>query len=233
MTTIAYKDGVLAGDRRIMAGDTHYGSRIKVCRRDDGALFGASGESAKCLALKGWFLGGENEPFPADIIGNGAECMIVRPDRTVEWRRGSEHKAWPNASEFAIGSGALAARGAMIAGADAPAAVMAAIALDSWTGDGVDVLTLAQTTQAATYTPVPGPPAPQPRALRAVYTDRVPVKTQIAAYCFLAAFFMAFAVVFSVGSRNWPETAFALLNAAVAGACLFGAYICRLAGPRS
>lgn len=137
MTTIAYKNGVLAGDRRVVSDGRPIGTRCKVVRRGDGAMFGAAGNLDTTVLMQDWFMRGEAEPFPGR---DDSECIIVRPLGDVEWRRRDEHKVWPGSREFAIGSGAIAARGAMAVGANATAAIVAATSLDDGTGDGCDVV---------------------------------------------------------------------------------------------
>lgn len=128
MTTIVYRDGVLAGDRLLSVGTVRDSYLRKVHkRRRDGALVGGAGTSSQLQTAFNWFLSGEEGPRPS--LGP-CELIIVRPDGVVEYhdRHGSHRMdGW----FFAIGSGAEVAYGAMEMGATARQAVEIAARRDA------------------------------------------------------------------------------------------------------
>ena len=135
MTTIAYRDGVLAADTQINSGNGNRAGHIrKIGRTADGWLWGFTGSTEHMADCAEWAEGREGKP-PA-IEG----CFIlISPDgRHKEWWG----KGWIAAEDpqAAWGSGEKIARGAMHAGASASEAVQAAIALDTDSGGTVTVL---------------------------------------------------------------------------------------------
>lgn len=144
MTTIAYKDGVLAADKAISSGSGHIGTARKVWRRKtDGALVGGAGRVALIQKWADWFLAGERGTAPS--LGaddeTDAEMLVVRPDGRVEFheRQGCVKIEAPY---FALGSGSDYATGAMAFGASARQAVAAATKHDHGTGHGIQFVKL-------------------------------------------------------------------------------------------
>lgn len=128
MTTICYRDGVLAGDRLLSIGTVRDSHMKKVYRRRrDGALIGGAGTSSQLQTAFDWFLAGEDGPRP--FLGP-CELIVVRPEGTVEYhdRHGSHVM---HGQFFAIGSGAEIAYGAMEMGATARKAVEIAARRDA------------------------------------------------------------------------------------------------------
>lgn len=143
MTTIAYKDGVLAADTRSSIGDSLLGDLVKIVRRPDGHLAGAAGSAAYLSAFHRWFLAGENGDPPhageaKDWLDRGI-IIIFRPNGDVEVFE-PEGSHLTHAPYFAIGSGRPEALGAMFAGGDAVTAVRAAIEHDAHTAGDIVVL---------------------------------------------------------------------------------------------
>jgi ATP-dependent protease HslVU (ClpYQ) peptidase subunit len=124
MTTIAFRDGVMAGDRAVKAGNVFIHDTTKVVRRPlDGALCGTCGMSALGAEFRRWFLAGEQGDRPN--MGEGDEdiqAMIARADGKIEMH---DRLGWSLCeSEFvALGSGQELALGAMAMGASAMQAV--------------------------------------------------------------------------------------------------------------
>lgn len=145
MTTIAYRDGVLAADTLATSNDVRddYGPKIWRVGR---LLVGASGSRPLCLRFRDWVangMGGES-PFYGDNKGNG---IVIAPDSVVAW---SESGSWPVAAPFySLGSGYQLAMGAMEMGATAEQAVAASIKHDCLSGGEITVLSLAPRLAAA------------------------------------------------------------------------------------
>lgn len=137
MTTIAYRDGVLASDSLTTSNGLRddYGPKIW---RVGKALVGAAGSRALCLKFREWVAAGMegDNPFSKGD-GNG---LLVSEAGVVCW---SESGCWPVRQPFyALGSGYQIAMGAMEAGATAREAVSAAIKWDTSSGGEVQVLRL-------------------------------------------------------------------------------------------
>lgn len=126
MTTIAYRDGVMAGDRATRYGSVIGHETTKVVRRADGALCGTAGTTTIASSFRRWFLALEADPKPS--LGDDKEdihAIIARPNGTVEIH---DRMGWGvvEGEFFAIGVGAEIALGAMAMGADAETAVKVA-----------------------------------------------------------------------------------------------------------
>lgn len=137
MTTIAYRNGVLAGDtmesfdRTIMP----YAVR-KVFRLPDGTLLGATGTAEACEVVRRALAKGSPLPKLEDV-----EAVRVFKANHIEvfeghlWRR-------VHAPFYALGSGCDVALAAMYAGATAREAVAIAVKMDTATGGRVQTVAL-------------------------------------------------------------------------------------------
>jgi len=134
MTTIAYRDGVIAADSQCDSGDFRDCTAIKVARNDRGDLCGAAGDLPTAQRVLAWFEAGEkgDEPRYRKEEANG-EGFIVRRDGSIEIMDDGGHYTI-KASYYATGSGRKFALGAMAAGATAEQAVEAAMKHDIYTG---------------------------------------------------------------------------------------------------
>ncbi|WP_295198738.1 hypothetical protein [uncultured Brevundimonas sp.] len=145
MTTIVYRDGVLAADRRAYSGDKKgIGAKTKIHRLDDGTLWGVSSCNVGADALiKRWVEAG-CEPVGSDQLKpESFELLLVRPTGEIFYANGNLDLSGPlTADYFAIGSGDHFAMGAMAMGASAIRAVEIASDLDVWSGEGMTVLEL-------------------------------------------------------------------------------------------
>lgn len=145
MTTIAYRDGKLAGDSRAYGGDkAPFGQKTKIHRLDDGTLFGASSNSVGADGLvRRWIEAGCPPPESSTLMPETFEVLLVRPSGDLFFARNNLELSGPIRAPFvAIGSGNQYALGAMSMGATAAQAVEAAIDLDVWTGGEITVLSL-------------------------------------------------------------------------------------------
>ncbi len=142
MTTIALRNGIMAGDRLIVTGSIIDGCTTKVHRRPDGALIGYAGPLSLCTAIRDWFLTGAIEERPKfGDSDDSAEALVAYPDGRVELH--DREGCFDIEAEFyAIGSGASIALGAMAAGCGAAEAVEMAAEYDTMTGGGVNTVVL-------------------------------------------------------------------------------------------
>lgn len=139
MTTIAYRDGVLAADTLACWGTNRDGFATKIVKRGP-VLAGASGSLSACQAFLDWFRGGLRGDPPAMPDGEASSFgLIITPaDDVLVWGpRGWERTRNPT---VAMGSGGEFATGAMTMGATAEEAVRVAMIHDTKTGGNVTVL---------------------------------------------------------------------------------------------
>ncbi len=145
MTTIAYRDGIMAADSRAYSGDKNpFGSKTKIHRLPDGSLFGASSskvgvvDKLRRLTVEH----GVSATFPTVVEG---QALLVKPNGDVFLFNEQDGFSGPIRTTFcAIGSGEQYAMGAFHMGADAARAVSIACECDVWTGGEITVLALQQ-----------------------------------------------------------------------------------------
>lgn len=147
MTTIAYRDGVMAADTR--GTDEDYLPGIYECEklfRVDGAIIGTAGDDTTGMIFVDWYGSKKNGKRPKPPIrlvdGSADFCCLVLTREGLFW-----YDKWcrPNKikDEFwAIGSGKGYAMGAMAKGATAAEAVTIAMKWDPNTGGSVTEMTL-------------------------------------------------------------------------------------------
>jgi hypothetical protein len=139
MTTIAYKDGVLAADTLSTWGDSRDGHAIKIAKRGPFMAAG-SGCLAHVQAFLDWFKGGMKADPPP--MGEGEKqafgFIFVGDGKFLTWGA----LGWEQCRDdvFAAGSGSEFAKGAMSHGASAEEAVRIAITHDTKSGGKVTVL---------------------------------------------------------------------------------------------
>lgn len=146
MTTIAYKNGIMAADTMgSWSGDINYG--VPKLAKTDRFLLGFSGSYPFAHPMYEWIVGKEDKPLeefyrepPEFDAGQTGITVLVAPiDGGELWyfaADGNGCPLWGKKFE-AIGSGGRVALGAMYSGASAAGAVQAAIALDDGTGGEV------------------------------------------------------------------------------------------------
>lgn len=135
VTTIAYRDGVLAADTLMTANGMRAGDQVKIMRRGR-LIIGFAGASRNFEAFRNWLASGATGAFSSED-GN---VFIIPPDGCpVVW--GDGDTPWRETAPFwALGTGEAVAMGAMQAGSSAEDAVRAAIALDVNSGGEITVL---------------------------------------------------------------------------------------------
>lgn len=138
MTTVVYKGGVLAADRRVTELNHIHGTTRKIFKLTH-CMIGFCGDFVEIQKVLEWVKGGfvgsppelrkdaEVDAIYVDNSGNG--FYIQSPDFILQ----------PLDTPYmAIGSGAMYAKGAMAAGKSAVEAVKIAMIFDANTGGGVD-----------------------------------------------------------------------------------------------
>jgi ATP-dependent HslUV protease subunit HslV len=142
MTTIAYRDGVMAGDSKVTYDGSFQGSVTKVFKSAKGDLVGLCGDSSGLPVLKAWAKGGCKKPIPD--LGPDNSVMWIRPNGNafiVEMGTACEVEG----PFFAVGSGHAFAKGAMGAGCDAETAVAIAVTFDNGSGGPVKLVSNTST----------------------------------------------------------------------------------------
>lgn len=130
MTTVAYRDGIMAGDSGNLYSNVMYRGAVKVARGPDGSLHGITGGAGDAGEYIRWVLAGMPGEAPKPEPTNREEglsafvALVVPPGGSVlrlwtafGWE---DHHGVPF---FAIGAGSEMAIGAMAAGATAEEAV--------------------------------------------------------------------------------------------------------------
>ena len=134
MTTIAFKDGVMAADTQATAYNVTFPVQ-KVWRLPDGGVVACCGSASKGWAGIRWLMDGERGEPP--ILDDETTLVIARPDGSI-WLAEGQFPAFPTlARELAHGCGRDFALSAMADGKSAVEAVMFAASQDVMTGSPV------------------------------------------------------------------------------------------------
>lgn len=135
MTTIAYKDGVIAYDGRQTRNDRIVSDSAPKCQVVDGVSFFLSGAVCDEKALIAAYFGSAS-PVPVEcsgyVVDDGKLMMVGCDDKTGIWKQDLDLS-----NPDAIGSGCAYAIAAMDMGASAEDAVRAAMKRDIYTGGTV------------------------------------------------------------------------------------------------
>lgn len=129
MTTIAYRDGVMAADSGSWQGGASHPWANKLAKGADGVLYGVCGNAPEAMGFLAWVEGGyrgeQPKPEPLPDGGNAYLVLAVAPGGPIRiiGARGEESY---DAPYFALGAGAPTAFGAFYAGATAQIAIDAA-----------------------------------------------------------------------------------------------------------
>ncbi|HEV2897411.1 MAG TPA: hypothetical protein VGX71_06130 [Pseudaminobacter sp.] len=155
MTTIVYRDGIMATDSRAFSGHrSPIGFKKKLHVLPNGALVASSSSDVgRTDAFAKWCIQAVNEghPLPACTHDSkiGVQALLVWTDGTVYYWNSRCFTGPLEAPFFAIGSGWEFALGALHAGATAEEAVRIASECDSLTGGPI---------QTAKLSPISNPP---------------------------------------------------------------------------
>lgn len=142
MTTIAYKDGVIAYDSRQTRGGAIVSDDAPKCQVVDGVSFFLAGAVCDEKALIAAYFGTPSA-VPVECSGyavdGGRLLMVGYDDKTGIWKQELDP-----ANPDAIGSGSAYALAAMDMGASAEDAVRAAMKRDIYTGGRVRTMRVEQ-----------------------------------------------------------------------------------------
>lgn len=132
MTTIVYRDGILAADQRMTQGDTLISDKYKkLVRLPDGSLVAIAGRLSLTQQFVRWARkGGKGSP-PTGAVYDG---IWLRHDGLFVWESGDHVIKLDKRRFYAWGSGQIAALGALNYGASAVEAVRCAAKVDLSTG---------------------------------------------------------------------------------------------------
>lgn len=138
MTTIAYRDGVLAADTLATSNGLRDSIQHKIWRNGR-ILVGAAGSVSLCQSFRSWVVDGMtgDSPFKGKDDGNG---LVVSRHGIICFD--SFGPCQIHAPFYALGTGYQIAMGSMQRGATAEQAVSDAIVWDICSGGKVDVLRL-------------------------------------------------------------------------------------------
>ena len=142
MTTVVYRDGVMASDSQYVENDTIIpGHHPKVFRLPGGGLMGYCGLVE--IAYQVLKVIEDSKPLDAldEFFSHNTTILIVHETGKISYTNGRE---WTplKAPYVAIGSGSPVAYGALALGASAKQAVQVAIKHDTGTGGRVQALEL-------------------------------------------------------------------------------------------
>ncbi|ANH98953.1 proteasome subunit beta [Pseudomonas koreensis] len=140
MTTIAYKDGVIAYDSQITSGNTIIYDDYQKCHQVKGVRFFMSGKTCDYTALQDAYFGG--------VVTREVDASAIVADGEGLWCIGAgiQEGFWKSPimldSIYAIGSGSDHAITAMDMGASAYEAVQMAAKRDTGTGGTIRAVTV-------------------------------------------------------------------------------------------
>jgi len=141
VTTIAYRNGIIAADRLVTHGKVREGLTSKIIKRGR-ILAGAAGSTSQCQRFLDWVERGCIGDQPALIGQEYSIDGFIVSDGNLVCFNGETY--WTIEADFyAVGSGEQFARGAMAMGASATRAVRIAARFDIGTGREVDVLSVS------------------------------------------------------------------------------------------
>lgn len=144
MTTIAFRDGILAADSMVSYGSFRNGNVEKLHRVGD-KIVGMSGAVWAVGVMLEWIEeGADSTQIPEVLLANQAQfsCIFIDANGTL-WEFNNGFFLEVCAPYHAIGSGQLLALGAMASGASACEAVNAAAQHDKATGGEIVYLSVA------------------------------------------------------------------------------------------
>lgn len=144
MTTIAYRDGVLASDSRICREGLILSDKMtKIWKLTDGSLFGGSGIPPFIATYRDWLQGGRVEKRPPLIDKEcWSICVQIHLGGRVELHEEGGSSILPSDIVFGCGSGRDFAIAAMDFGRSVADAVSYAMTRDPGSGGAVQILAL-------------------------------------------------------------------------------------------
>lgn len=143
MTTIAYKDGVVAADSLVTEGSRRVGYTDKLYRLHDGSVVALAGSLSLIRPVLRWFENRRSRENPPEEVKDDGISEVVRftPEGDIEVYERGNIVPFDSLNEFyAFGSGASYALGAMTNGASPAEAVKIASEYDIFTGGDIIVM---------------------------------------------------------------------------------------------
>ena len=136
MTTIAYRDGIMAADSQLTSGSIAVSGNVSKIHFKDGNVFAVSGLWGDTLKILKWFEAGLKGDIPK--ITDDSQGLLLKADGTFYGLWENQTMVSLDQNEFyAIGSGADIALGAMEMGASAVESVEVGIKRDIYSGGKV------------------------------------------------------------------------------------------------
>ena len=142
MTTIAYRDGVLAGDTQSTEG-YYKSTKMRKIFKVNNNLVGFCGDAAAIPPLKKWVRAGFTPEEELKKISQhlSYSMLVIPPDGKMFYKYSDSinvfREEYPKTHFKSEGSGSDVAIGALIMGATAVEAVKAAIQVDVYSGGNV------------------------------------------------------------------------------------------------
>jgi ATP-dependent HslUV protease subunit HslV len=134
VTTIAYRNGIIAADTGLVGNGLRDCFADKIVKRTDGSVAGASGTAWWMAAFLEWFRQADKPLSDLPVCETSTGIIVSRRTITVVESDAGKVRSFPiRAKYYAIGSGCRLALGAMFAGAHPIDAVRAAMAFDDST----------------------------------------------------------------------------------------------------
>ena len=138
MTTIVYKDGILAADTQLTTGDIK--SRIrKIHRLPSGQVAAAAGVISDWPLFFEWLAKAENKAKAIPKLSKGFEMIVIEPDGKVGYYNSKCLYFEIDDPIYTNGSGWAFARAGLMCGLTPKKAVELASELDTGTNNLVDV----------------------------------------------------------------------------------------------
>lgn len=142
MTTIAYRDGIMAADTQLTTADRIFRTE-KILRLPDGSLFAGAGGFTDVIKVRTWVADGCPDEMPELSENADIECLWVKPDGSI-FLLDKEMELMAVCSEYiSIGTGSQYALAAMYMGANAENAVQVACEFDPSTSKPIKLYNLS------------------------------------------------------------------------------------------
>lgn len=155
MTTVLWRPGILAADRRV-SGDMTY-TACKITIHENKYALAIVGDLSNASMIRRWFeLGCDPDTFPdiSDKNEYSAELIVADCNGNVYTYSRCHVPEFFEMPFIAWGSGGMAAMGALRMGATVQEAISTAAACDYSTGEGIDIVNLSGPVPIMTRLPI-------------------------------------------------------------------------------
>ena len=142
MTTIAYKDGVMAADTRAYRGNKSWiGTKTKIFKIGNDLVGVSTSGVGVSNVIIDWYTKGMSYDISEKVSGdNYIELLVVKPDGSAMFMDSNLLPTYINSEYYAVGSGDTYAMGAMAMGASPKKAVKVAKMFDPFTDCKIETL---------------------------------------------------------------------------------------------